>query len=109
MSHHAAIVAACSCPFGISTGLSLVCLALSIYWLVLFVRILASWFPPPREGPLRTVMRGIYGVTDPVLRPLRSLVPPIRAGMMAIDISPIIVFILIGVLRRAIGCAGFGF
>jgi YggT family protein len=87
----------------------LLCAALFIYWAVLFIRIIASWFPPPREGPLRSAMRGIYAVTDPVLRPLRSLVPPIRAGMMAIDISPIIVFILIGVARRAIGCVGFGF
>ena len=53
---------------------------LVVYWVILFIRIIASWFPPPREGPLRTVMRGIYAVTDPVLRPLRSLVPPIRAG-----------------------------
>jgi YggT family protein len=102
-------LAGCSCLLGLSTGIRLLCVALSIYWVVLFVRIIASWFPPPREGPLRSAMRTIYAVTDPVLRPLRSLVPPIRAGMMAIDISPIIVFILIGVLERAIGCAGFGF
>jgi YggT family protein len=108
MIHHV-YVAKCSCLFGLSTGLSILCAALSIYWVILFVRIIASWFPPPREGPLRSVMQAIYAVTDPVLRPLRSLIPPIRAGMMAIDISPIIVFILIGVLERAIGCAGFGF
>jgi YggT family protein len=106
---HQVYLAKCSCLLGLSTGLSLLCAVLSIYWVILFVRIIASWFPPPREGPLRTIMRGIYAVTDPVLRPLRSLIPPIRAGMMAIDISPIIVFILIGVLERAIGCAGFGF
>jgi YggT family protein len=87
----------------------IVCIILTLYFWILFIRIIASWFPPPREGPLRSAMRTIYAVTDPVLRPLRSLVPPIRAGMMAIDISPIIVFILIGVLERAIGCAGFGF
>jgi YggT family protein len=88
------------------TGLGLVCSALSLYGVVLFVRILLSWFPPPREGALRTLVRAIFAVTDPVLRPLRALVPPIRAGMMAIDVSPIIVFILIGVLERAVGCFG---
>jgi YggT family protein len=102
-------LAKCSCLLGLGAGARLLCDALFVYWAILFIRIIASWFPPPREGPLRTVMRGIFAVTDPVLRPLRSLVPPIRAGMMALDISPIIVFILIGVARRAIGCLGFGF
>jgi YggT family protein len=88
------------------TGQGLVCTALSLYGLIVFVRILLSWFPPPREGPLRTLVHGIFAITDPVLRPLRAMIPPIRAGMMAIDVSPIIVFILIGVLERAIGCLG---
>ena len=87
----------------------LLCWLLSIYWLILFVRIISSWFQPPRTGPLRTILRICFELTDPVLRPLRSLIPPIRAGMMAIDLSPIIVFILIGVVRRAVGCLGFGF
>jgi YggT family protein len=93
----------------ISGGLRIACLLLSIYWLILIVRILASWFPPPRSGPLRTILRFCYDVTDPVLRPLRNLIPALRAGAMAIDFSPIILFIVIGVLQRAIGCAGFGF
>ena len=82
------------------------CVLLSLYWIILFARILLSWFRPPREGPARSVVRGLYAATDPVLRPLRALIPPIRAGMMAVDVSPIIVFILIGVLRTAIGCPG---
>ena len=91
----------------ISAGLRLACLALSIYWLILFVRIIASWFPPPRYGsPLAPVMRTVYALTDPILRPLRNLIPPLRAGFMAIDFSPIIVFIGIAVLRQAIGCPG---
>jgi YggT family protein len=88
---------------------SILCPLLTVFWLILIVRILSSWFPPPRGGPLRSLLRVCYDLTDPVLRPLRSLIPPIRAGMMAIDLSPIIVFILIGVLQRAIGCGGFGF
>jgi YggT family protein len=88
------------------TGLGLLCAALSLYGVILFVRIILSWFPPPREGPLRTAVHALFAVTDPVLRPLRALIPPIRAGMMAIDVSPIIVFILLGVVERAIGCFG---
>ena len=81
----------------------ILCPLISLYWLI------SSWFPPPRGGPLRTALRICYDLTDPVLRPQRALIPPVRAGMMAIDLSPIIVFILIGVVQRAVGCLGFGF
>jgi YggT family protein len=90
----------------VGTGTSIACLLLTIYWVVLIVRILASWFPPPRSGALRTILRFVYDVTDPVLRPLRNLIPALRMGSMAMDFSPIILFIVIGVLQRAIGCAG---
>ena len=93
----------------LGTGTRIACLLLTIYWLILIVRILASWFPPPRSGPLHTILRFVYDVTDPVLRPLRNLIPALRMGAMAMDFSPIILFIVIAVLQRAIGCAGFGF
>ena len=98
LGHH------CGAFLGLSTGLVILCRALQIYTLILFIRILASWFPPPRGGPLATVMRILYELTDPVLRPLRNLIPPLRMGMMALDLSPIIVFIGITVIQRAIGC-----
>jgi YggT family protein len=85
-----------------------ICYALSIYRLILFIRILATWFPPPRYGsPLRPVLDFMIDVTDPVLRPIRNLVPPINAGAMALDLSPIIAFVLLSVIQTAIGCGVF--
>jgi len=94
----------CGTFLGVSGGLRIVCALLTIYLIILFVRILSSWFPPPRTEPLATVMGALFTLTDPVLRPLRNIMPPLRMGMMALDLSPIIVFIGIGVLRTAIGC-----
>jgi uncharacterized protein YggT (Ycf19 family) len=83
-----------------------ICYALSIYKIILFIRILATWFPPPRYGsPLRPILDFIIDITDPVLRPIRSLVKPINAGAMALDLSPIIAFVLLFVIQSAIGCA----
>jgi YggT family protein len=48
------------------------------------------------------VWNGIYAVTDPVLRPLRGLIPPLRAGAMAMDFSPVLAFVILLVLIRAI-------
>jgi len=94
----------CGALLGLSGGLRIVCGLLTIYLIVLFVRILSSWFPPPRSEPLATVMSVLFALTDPVLRPLRNIMPPMRMGMMALDLSPIIVFVGIAVLRAAIGC-----
>jgi YggT family protein len=82
-----------------------VCIVLSVYWLVLFARIILSWFPPPQGGIGRSLFELIYDVTEPVLRLVRGLLPPIRMGAMGLDLSPIIVFIALGILTRALGCS----
>ncbi len=66
---------------------------LQIYTFVLLVRILLSWIP--LLDPYHPVMRILYQVTEPVLEPARKLIPPIGA----IDISPIVVFIVLGILQ----------
>ena len=78
----------------------IICILLTVYWFILFARIIASWIRPPMEGPLRTLWRVLYDLTDPVLRPFRNLIPPIRMGAMAMDLSPILAFVIIGVLQR---------
>ena len=42
----------------------------------------------------------LYDLTEPVLRPVRRLIPPLKVGVAALDLSPIIVFALIFVLQR---------
>jgi YggT family protein len=77
----------------------IICILLTLYWAILLVRILASWFPVPMSGPLRTVLDIVYDLTEPVMRPLRSVIPPVRLGAFAMDISPILIFVVIAVLR----------
>jgi YggT family protein len=82
----------------------IVCIALNVYFWILFIRVLSSWFPPPREGPLKAVVNLLYEVTDPVLKPLRNLIPPVRSASMAMDFSPILAFVIIFVARLALHC-----
>jgi YggT family protein len=88
--------------------LRIICILLTIYWFVLFIRIILSWFPPPSGGIGRTLYDVIYDVTEPVLRLVRGLLPPVRMGAVGLDLSPIVVFIAVAVIQRALGC-GFGF
>lgn len=90
-------------------ALDILCVLLTIYTIVLFVRVIVSWaflfgFRPPLSGPVRKVLDLLDDVTDPVLRPLRALIPPVRAGGMGIDLSIIVAFVILAVLRTALNC-----
>ena len=81
----------------------LICLALTIIWLVLLVRVILSWvqlagWRPPASGPLRSAYDLLFDVTEPPLRLLRRILPP--AGMF--DLSVVVAFIIVFVLQTAI-------
>jgi YggT family protein len=40
----------------------------------------------------------IFSLTEPVLGPIRRMIPPVRMGITAIDVSPIIVFVVITII-----------
>ena len=82
--------------------MDIICILLTVYYVILLARVISSFFPVPPSGPIRTVVSWIYWVTEPVLRPIRGLLPPLRMGMVGLDLSPIIVFIAIVILQRAI-------
>jgi YggT family protein len=77
----------------------IICILLFVYWLIMLARILSSWFPIPYSGPVRQIMDVVHALTEPVMRPLRNMIPPIRMGAIALDLSPIVIFIVIAVLR----------
>lgn len=81
--------------------LGLLCVVLQIYYLILIVRIVLSWVPSVPE-PIRPLARGVRAVTDPLLIPLRGLLPSIRMGAMALDVSPILLFLAIVILQRVV-------
>ena len=89
--------------------LNILCVVLTVYTILLFVRVIISWasmfgFRPPYSGPFRTLLDLLEDVTEPVLRPLRALIPPIRAGGVGLDLSIIIAFVILAVLRQALNC-----
>jgi YggT family protein len=81
----------------------ILCTILTIYLVVLIARIILSWVPSLPE-PLVPLARGLQAVTDPVLLPLRNLLPPLRIGAGALDLSPLIVFFGIRYLLMPLLC-----
>ncbi len=64
-----------------------------ILTIAIFARVLLSWFPMRPDNPIILVLDEI---TEPILRPLRSIVP--RLGML--DITPIVALVLLQLLQQ---------
>jgi YggT family protein len=82
--------------------LYLICTLLGLYTIVIFGRIIMSWVPVAPGGGMAQVASVLYNLTEPVLGPIRNAVPPVRLGMGALDLSPIIVIIGLRVLQSII-------
>jgi len=77
---------------------------LQIYYFIIFGRIIMSWFMAGgSDNPaLAAIYQFVYGVTEPFLAPIRSVVPSIKMGMGYLDLSPIILLILVRILREIV-------
>jgi len=62
---------------------------------LIFFRAILSWFPIDPRNPLVTLL---YELTEPILAPLRNVIP--RIGM--IDITPLVAIILIQIIGQAL-------
>ena len=68
---------------------------IGIYVLVIFARIILSWFPVTSSGPFAQINRLLFQVTEPVLGPARRIIPNIGP----LDISPIVVVFGLGFVQ----------
>ena len=82
--------------------MALICQLLSIYLLVLLVRAIMSWFPVQPDGAAAKVQGVLFTLTEPVMRPIRGLLPPARIGGVGLDLSFMVVFFGIIILQRII-------
>ena len=56
-------------------------------WVQVFAR---QWEP---RGPLLVALEGVYSVTDPPIVALRRVIPPLRIGSVALDLSFLLVMV----------------
>lgn len=53
-----------------------------------------SWRP---RGPMLVLAEIIYTITDPPLRALRKVIPPLKIGSVSIDLSFLVLFVLVNI------------
>jgi YggT family protein len=75
-----------------------ICFFLSIYSLLILARIILSWVRIDPDSSVAGLNSVVFNLTEPVLGPLRRAIPPVRLGMAALDLSPIIVFVVIRII-----------
>ena len=78
----------------LSAVASLVNLVLWAYMWIIIIRALISWVNPDPHNP---IVRLLYRVTEPVLRPIRDRLPTWQMGL---DLSPLVVLLIIFFLQR---------
>ena len=70
-------------------------------WVQMLAR---NWRP---RGIVAVLCEGLYSVTDPPLRAVRNVIPPLRLGAVMLDLSPMILIIGIFILQRIVEVAFF--
>jgi YggT family protein len=76
----------------------LLCYALTALLVLVLARVVLSWFPPG-GSVLESAQRFVFGATEWMMGPLRRIIPPLQLGGAALDLSPIVIFLVIGFLR----------
>ncbi|MFZ4519144.1 MAG: YggT family protein [Microthrixaceae bacterium] len=75
--------------------------ALTVLLVLVFARIVLSWFPPGGQF-LESAQRFTFVATEWLLGPIRRILPPLRLGGAALDLSPMVVILGIYVIRAVI-------
>jgi YggT family protein len=78
----------------------IVYLVLWLFFLLLIARLVLdyiqmfarSWRP---RGPMLVVAEVVYTITDPPLKALRRLIPPLRLGSITLDLSFLVLVVLV--------------
>jgi YggT family protein len=81
---------------------------LDIYKWIVIAAVIVSWLTTfnvinSHNNFVRSLLRALYALTEPVFRPIRRILPP----MGGLDLSPIIVFLIIWFLQYTIQWASF--
>jgi YggT family protein len=72
--------------------LGLLLVRLIVDWVMVFAR---QWRP---TGVVAALLELAYTATDPPLRLLRRLIPPLRLGSFALDLAYIVLFFVVSIL-----------
>ena len=82
----------------ISSAETFINVFIGLYWLVIFVYILASWLRLPYSPTLNRIQRFLYDVCEPYLRLFRRFLPMVGP----LDLSPLLASLLLAAIAQIV-------
>lgn len=82
--------------------MGILCQVLLAYQLVVIARIILEYIPVSHDHPVGKVRSAFRAVTEPLLAPLRAIIPAVRIGGVGLDLSPLILLVVINLVAAAI-------
>lgn len=80
--------------------MGLICLLIQLFSLAVLAWVILSWVRVSAAHPLGRVQLFLDRIIYPIILPMRRIIPPLRLGMAAIDLTPLILLLGLGLLRR---------
>jgi YggT family protein len=79
---------------------------LTLFVICLFLRAILSWFPISYGSTAHRINSILVRITEPVIAPVRRVIPPLGSGGVSIDLSflvvVIVLFFVINLIRAAL-------
>ncbi|NNC74605.1 MAG: YggT family protein [Acidimicrobiia bacterium] len=84
----------------------MICTILNVLLLILFAWVILGWVVELGRIPAGHPVRSLYDLigrgVNPVLRPIRAVLPPVRIGNAALDLSVIAVFVALWIVMSVV-------
>ena len=77
----------------------IVCTFLLLYGLAVFAWVVLSWVQVSSVHPVGRIQVFLDRIIYPVVLPLRRVLPPLRIGGMALDLSPLLLLLAVQLIR----------
>ena len=88
--------------------MGIVCLVLRFFLYFMLAWIILSYVAGygrlPWGHPIRRIFDGMNKVMQPLLTPIRNVLKPVRMGTMALDLSPIVIWVIVLILLNVLPC-----
>lgn len=81
---------------------AVVCFLIWAYLIVLVLKAVLSWFPIDYDSPVQKIKTFLDRITEPLLAPLRRVIPPLQLGGVGLDMSFMVLFFGIVLLQTLI-------
>jgi YggT family protein len=82
--------------------MALICWLLTLYSLLVLAWVVLSWVRVPSTHPVGRVQVLLDRLIYPLILPLRRVLPPLRFGGAAVDLSPLVLLLGVQIVQQII-------